>query len=52
MFRHILPNAVAPIIVVATIALGGYIAAEATLSFLGGSRRHGRLLGRRRGAWT
>ncbi|SBT93236.1 peptide/nickel transport system permease protein/oligopeptide transport system permease protein [Streptomyces sp. DI166] len=35
MFRHILPNAVAPIIVVATIALGGYIAAEATLSFLG-----------------
>ncbi|MGW1884065.1 ABC transporter permease [Streptomyces sp. NPDC001970] len=35
MMRHILPNAVAPIIVVATIALGGYIAAEATLSFLG-----------------
>ncbi|AUG79501.1 peptide ABC transporter permease [Kitasatospora sp. MMS16-BH015] len=35
MFRHILPNAVAPVIVVATIALGGYIAAEATLSFLG-----------------
>ncbi|MGW7464154.1 ABC transporter permease [Streptomyces xantholiticus] len=33
--RHVLPNAVAPIIVVATIALGGYIAAEATLSFLG-----------------
>lgn len=35
MFRHILPNAVAPVIVVATIALGGYIATEATLSFLG-----------------
>ncbi|WP_405011753.1 ABC transporter permease [Kitasatospora sp. NBC_01539] len=35
MFRHILPNALAPVIVVATIALGGYIAAEATLSFLG-----------------
>ncbi|MFE0458021.1 ABC transporter permease [Kitasatospora sp. NPDC058965] len=35
MFRHILPNAVAPVIVVATIALGGYIAAEATLSYLG-----------------
>ncbi len=35
MFRHILPNAVAPVIVVATIALGGYITAEATLSFLG-----------------
>ncbi|MFH9292390.1 ABC transporter permease [Streptomyces sp. NPDC017520] len=33
--RHILPNAIAPVIVVATIALGGYIAAEATLSFLG-----------------
>ncbi|SCE52486.1 peptide/nickel transport system permease protein/oligopeptide transport system permease protein [Streptomyces sp. Termitarium-T10T-6] len=35
MTRHILPNAIAPVIVVATIALGGYIAAEATLSFLG-----------------
>ncbi|MEV0533187.1 ABC transporter permease [Kitasatospora sp. NPDC050463] len=35
MFRHILPNALAPVIVVATIALGGYIATEATLSFLG-----------------
>ena len=32
---HILPNALAPVIVVATINLGGYIAAEATLSFLG-----------------
>ncbi|MER5351145.1 ABC transporter permease [Kitasatospora sp. NPDC002551] len=35
MLRHILPNSVAPVIVVATIALGGYIATEATLSFLG-----------------
>ncbi|WP_369205605.1 ABC transporter permease [Streptomyces sp. PU-14G] len=35
MFRHIVPNAVAPVIVVATTALGGYIAAEATLSYLG-----------------
>ncbi|ARF75014.1 peptide ABC transporter permease [Kitasatospora albolonga] len=35
MTRHILPNAIAPVIVVATIALGGYIGAEATLSFLG-----------------
>ncbi|MCY0936952.1 ABC transporter permease [Streptomyces sp. H34-S4] len=35
MLRHILPNAMAPVIVVATIALGGYIAAEATLSYLG-----------------
>ncbi|MER6302260.1 ABC transporter permease [Kitasatospora sp. NPDC001539] len=35
LFKHILPNAIAPVIVVATIALGGYIATEATLSFLG-----------------
>jgi len=32
---HILPNALAPLIVVSTINLGVYIAAEATLSFLG-----------------
>lgn len=32
---HVLPNALAPVIVVSTINLGGYIAAEATLSFLG-----------------
>ena len=32
---HILPNSLAPLIVVATINLGAYIAAEATLSFLG-----------------
>jgi oligopeptide transport system permease protein len=30
-----MPNALAPVIVVATINLGVYIAAEATLSFLG-----------------
>ena len=35
MWRHILPNALAPFIVVLTIALGAFIAAEATLSFLG-----------------
>ncbi|WP_328438702.1 ABC transporter permease [Streptomyces sp. NBC_00444] len=35
MFRHILPNTLAPVIVVATISLGVYITAEATLSFLG-----------------
>ncbi|MFC8510354.1 ABC transporter permease [Streptomyces sp. NPDC057411] len=35
LFRHILPNAMAPLIVVATISLGGYISAEATLSYLG-----------------
>lgn len=33
--QHILPNAMAPVIVVATINLGAYIAAEATLSYLG-----------------
>ncbi|WP_018784669.1 ABC transporter permease [Micromonospora sp. CNB394] len=35
MWRHILPNALAPAVVVLTIALGSFIAAEATLSFLG-----------------
>ena len=35
LLKHILPNAIAPVIVVATIALGGYISAEATLSYLG-----------------
>lgn len=35
MLRHILPNAMAPAIVVLTITLGIFIAAEATLSFIG-----------------
>jgi peptide/nickel transport system permease protein/oligopeptide transport system permease protein len=35
LFRHVLPNAAAPAIVVATILLGGYVASEATLSYLG-----------------
>ncbi|MGN9776360.1 ABC transporter permease [Micromonospora sp. H33] len=35
MFRHILPNAVAPMLVYATIVLGAFVAAEATLTFLG-----------------
>jgi peptide/nickel transport system permease protein/oligopeptide transport system permease protein len=35
LLRHILPNALAPTIVVLTIALGNFIAFEATLSFLG-----------------
>jgi oligopeptide transport system permease protein len=35
LFRHILPNVLAPVIVVATISLGVYISAEATLSYLG-----------------
>lgn len=34
-FKHILPNAVGPVIVVTTINLGAYISAEAALSFLG-----------------
>jgi oligopeptide transport system permease protein len=35
MLRHILPNAVGPSIVLVVISLGGFIAAEATFSFLG-----------------
>jgi len=35
VMKHILPNSLAPILVVATINLGVYIVAEATLSFLG-----------------
>ncbi|WP_459588959.1 ABC transporter permease [Corynebacterium camporealensis] len=35
LFSHILPNAAAPIISYATVALGTFIVAEATLSFLG-----------------
>jgi len=35
VFRHMLPNCLAPVLVYATIALGGFIGAEATLSFLG-----------------
>jgi peptide/nickel transport system permease protein/oligopeptide transport system permease protein len=35
MWKHILPNALAPIIVYATMSLGGVILTEAALSFLG-----------------
>lgn len=35
MFRHLLPNTVAPIIVAATLGVAGAIIAESTLSFLG-----------------
>ena len=35
LLRHILPNAAAPVIVYATVALGTFIVAEATLSFMG-----------------
>jgi peptide/nickel transport system permease protein/oligopeptide transport system permease protein len=35
LMRHVLPNSLAPMVVVMTIALGNFIAFEATLSFLG-----------------
>ncbi|UVJ38437.1 ABC transporter permease [Arthrobacter sp. CJ23] len=35
LIRHVLPNALAPIIVLATMELGVFIVTEATLSFLG-----------------
>ncbi|RBP99577.1 ABC transporter permease [Bifidobacterium xylocopae] len=35
LFRHIIPNSLAPVIVMATMSLGSYIVSEATLSFLG-----------------
>jgi peptide/nickel transport system permease protein len=35
MVRHITPNIVGPLIVVATVALGGAVISEASLSFLG-----------------
>jgi oligopeptide transport system permease protein len=33
--KHILPNAIAPVIVITTISLGSFIGTEATLSYLG-----------------
>ena len=35
MFRHIMPNAIAPIIVYGTMSIGGAIITEAALSYLG-----------------
>ena len=35
IFQHMIPNSMAPIIVEASLALAGYIVAEAALSFLG-----------------
>lgn len=35
IFRHILPNAIAPTLVYSTISMGAVISVEATLSFLG-----------------
>ncbi|MDR2374797.1 MAG: ABC transporter permease [Bifidobacteriaceae bacterium] len=35
LLRHVMPNAASPMIVTATVSLGTYIVAEATLSFLG-----------------
>ncbi|MDN3482223.1 ABC transporter permease [Arthrobacter sp. APC 3897] len=35
LIKHVVPNAMAPVIVIATISLGTFIVAESTLSFLG-----------------
>ncbi|MBW4719154.1 ABC transporter permease [Saccharothrix obliqua] len=35
IFKHMLPNCVAPVLVYSTIALGAFIGVEATLSYLG-----------------
>ena len=35
MFRHILPNSLAPFLIIASVSLGGAILAEASLSYLG-----------------
>ena len=35
MFAHVLPNSIAPVIVISTVGLAAAITAEATLSFLG-----------------
>jgi oligopeptide transport system permease protein len=35
IFKHMLPNCLAPVLVYGTIALGAFISVEATLSFLG-----------------
>lgn len=35
LMRHVLPNSIAPVIVITTISLAGAIVAEASLSFLG-----------------
>jgi oligopeptide transport system permease protein len=35
LFRHLLPNCMAPIVVISTLNVGAYIGAEAALSYLG-----------------
>ncbi|MET4058498.1 oligopeptide transport system permease protein [Arthrobacter sp. UYP6] len=35
LVKHVVPNSIAPVIVIATISLGTFIVAESTLSFLG-----------------
>ncbi|QEO09606.1 ABC transporter permease [Protaetiibacter larvae] len=35
MFTHVMPNSIAPVIIISTVGLAGAITAEATLSFLG-----------------
>jgi peptide/nickel transport system permease protein len=46
LFRHILPNCLPPLIVVATVQVARAIALEATLSFLGLGVPHHRALAR------
>lgn len=35
LVRHVVPNSITPVIVIATVSLGSFIVAESTLSFLG-----------------
>jgi peptide/nickel transport system permease protein len=57
MYRHVMPNVAAPIIVIATVQLGIAILIEATISFLGlgiSSAQNpswGRMLQETRPAW-
>ena len=45
LFRHILPNALAPVLITATLGVAGAILVESSLSFLGTGRTatHGQL---------
>jgi peptide/nickel transport system permease protein len=56
LFRHVTPNAIAPIIVYATMGVGAAILTEAALSFLGmgvpiGQPSWGAMLQENRGSW-
>jgi ABC-type dipeptide/oligopeptide/nickel transport system permease subunit len=52
MLRHVLPNVLGPVMVLATIQVATAIITEATLSFLGvGSAAHIALLGNPHSDW-